>query len=108
MVIRASSSSAVLNLRPGGGTAQAQPTADDDAVSDADIAANAASIVDRVYAHITAWLTGNSHGAQIIMVDNEPPASVADFGHCRPLRRLDRSTSVRTDRRRHRLAAGLK
>jgi hypothetical protein len=45
-------------------------------VSDADIATNDASIVDRVYAHITRWLANNSHPAQIIIVGHEPSAAV--------------------------------
>ena len=66
------------NLRPGTVAAQTPPAGDEDDVSDADIAINAASIVDRVYAHITTWLAENSGRAQILMVDNEPPASVPE------------------------------
>ncbi|WP_157157008.1 ATP-binding protein [Diaminobutyricimonas sp. LJ205] len=39
---------------------------------EAEIAANHASIVERVYAHIESWLAAHPE-AQIIIVDNEPP-----------------------------------
>jgi hypothetical protein len=41
-----------------------------------DIASEAGSIVDRVYGHIGRWLDAHPGRAQIIIVDNEPPASV--------------------------------
>lgn len=48
---------------------------DDDA--DDEIAEHSATIVDRIYDHIGAWLVEHPQ-AQIIMVDNEPPANAAD------------------------------
>lgn len=41
-----------------------------------DIASEAGSKVDRIYGHIQQWLAAHSGRAQIIIVDNEPPASV--------------------------------
>ncbi|MBM7414204.1 MULTISPECIES: ATP-binding protein [Nocardiaceae] len=41
-----------------------------------DIALEAGSKVDRIYAHIEQWLSTHAGRAQIIIVDNEPPASV--------------------------------
>lgn len=35
-------------------------------------------IVERLYAHITTWLSGAGAGAQVIIVDNTPPDSVSD------------------------------
>lgn len=51
---------------------------DDDAHGDDDeaIAASSSRIVDRIYAHLSSWL-GNHPEAQIIVVDNEPPARAA-------------------------------
>jgi hypothetical protein len=43
--------------------------------SDPDIRATSASIVDHIYRHIDAWVTGAGRGAQVIVVDNEPPPS---------------------------------
>jgi len=45
---------------------------DDDA-----IAASSSTIVDRIYVHLSTWLAEHPE-AQIIMVDNEPPARAAD------------------------------
>jgi hypothetical protein len=41
-----------------------------------DIASEAGSKVDRIYGHIQQWLDAHAGRAQIIIVDNEPPASV--------------------------------
>lgn len=37
-----------------------------------------AQLVDHVYNHVTTWLSGNGHGAQIIFIDNTPPALAAE------------------------------
>jgi hypothetical protein len=58
------------NLRPG--TAQSS-RADGTGDADPDIRVHAASIVARVYAHITAWTEAHAGQAQVILVDNEPP-----------------------------------
>lgn len=44
---------------------------------DDEIAAHSTTIVDRIYEHLNAWL-GEHREAQIIMVDNEPPARAAN------------------------------
>jgi len=37
-----------------------------------------AAIVDAVYRHIEGWLAAAGEGAQILIVDNDPPAWVDD------------------------------
>lgn len=51
--------------------------ADNDEGIDDEIAAHTTTIVDRIYEHLDTWL-GQHPEAQIIMVDNEPPARAAD------------------------------
>lgn len=46
---------------------------EDDEGNGDEIAARSSRIVDRIYSHIEAWLASHPE-AQIIMVDNEPPA----------------------------------
>lgn len=48
----------------------------DGSMVSSDIASDAGSIVDRIYAHIASWIAAHPGRAQIIIVDNEPPASV--------------------------------
>ena len=48
-----------------------------DGGDDDEIAARSTTIVDRIYNHLSTWL-GDHPEAQIIMVDNEPPARAAD------------------------------
>lgn len=52
------------------------PELDSDSDDDA-IAATSSTIVDRIYLHLSTWL-GRHPEAQIIMVDNEPPARAAE------------------------------
>lgn len=51
--------------------------AGDDGGDDDEIAARSTTIVDRIYEHLKTWLSQHPE-AQIIMVDNEPPARAAD------------------------------
>ncbi len=63
------------NLRPGHA---ADVPSNPNTGADDDIAGHEASIVDRIYEHVTAWTSAHRHSAQIIMVDNEPPARGID------------------------------
>lgn len=48
------------------------------------------TLVENFYTHIKTWLAGDGAGAQIIIVDNSPPDSVADD----VVVRFTRSTAV--------------
>lgn len=59
------------NLRAG----RIVEAADNDKVLAGEIVRNRANIVKNIYSHIERWLSANP-GAQIIIVDNEPPESI--------------------------------
>lgn len=61
------------NLRRGSVDTRGTEVDPDAANDDDEIAASSATIVDRIYIHIDTWLSEHPE-AQIIMVDNEPPA----------------------------------
>lgn len=68
------------NLKPVTGIAPPavlDSAATDGDAADADLHARSTSIVESIYGHIQTWLTSHPQ-AQIIVVDNEPPAQVID------------------------------